>query len=73
MAPAGGSGWARREVPLREPRAPGVRRARYNPGSEVQSARARVGERGVLASLPGTPLLSLNPAPGSRWRWRRAA
>lgn len=54
MAPAGGSGWARREVPLREPRAPGLRRARYNPGSEVQSARARVGGRGVPASPPGT-------------------
>lgn len=51
MAPAGGSGWARREVPLREP---GVRRARYSPESEVQSARARVGERGVPASPPGT-------------------
>lgn len=55
VAPAGGSGWARREVPLRELRAPGVRRARYNPGSEVQSARARAGERGVPASPPGTP------------------
>lgn len=55
VAPAGGSGWARREVPLREPRAPGVRRAQYNPGSEVQSARARAGERGVPASPPGTP------------------
>lgn len=54
VAPAGGSGWARREVPLRELQAPGVRRARYNPESEVQCARARAGERGIPESPPGT-------------------
>lgn len=55
----GGTGWRLR---LGAPRSPAPRaasarskRARYNPGSEVQSARARVGERGVSASPPGTP------------------
>lgn len=74
MAPAGGSGWARREVPLREPRAPGVRRARYNPGSERSPEReSKGGRKGCPRVTTRDPLPCLNPAPGSRWRWRRAA